>query len=205
MLSRLYQRILGNPFVYEHVRPLVVGGVDYSYAWSDLDVRPDEVVVDVGCGTGDGHKHLKGYKAYHGFDTDPIAIDYARNRTAGRPNVNLYARLLVEDDLQQIKPDKVMLGSLLHHLSDDEALSLLGMLSRTPNLKRVTTVDNIPLPGRPLNNFFVRLDRGKFPRTAEGYMGLAERAGLKVVHTSLHRIHPTRGLMMLFLMRLEKR
>lgn len=203
MLSRLYHRILGHPFVYEHVRPLVVGGVDYTTAWNDLDVGPDEVIVDVGCGTGDGHKHLKHYKAYHGFDTDPIAVDYARLRTAGRPNVHLNARLLVESDLQAIKPDKVMLGSLLHHLTDDEALGLLGMLARTPNLKRVTTVDNTPLPGKHLNNFFVRIDRGQHSRTAEGYMALAEKAGLKVTRTLLHRIHPTRGLMMLFLMRLE--
>jgi SAM-dependent methyltransferase len=204
MLSRLYQRLLGTPFVYEHVRPLVVGGVDYSAAWNDLNVTSDEIIVDVGCGTGDGHRYLRHYKTYYGFDTDPLAVDYARRRTTGRANVTLEARLLVEADLQRIKPDKVMLGSLLHHLSDSQALDLLGMLARTPNLKRVTTADIIPLEGRPLNNFFVRLDRGRFPRTAEGYTGLAERAGLKVVRTSLERIHPTRGLMMYFLMGLER-
>lgn len=204
MFSRLYQRLLGMPFVYENVRPLVVGGVDYGAAWKDLNVQADETVVDVGCGTGDGHRYLQSYKTYFGFDTDPLAIDYAKRRTAGRPNVSLEARLLVEDDLQRIKPDKVMLGSLLHHLSDEQALDLLGMLARTPNLKRVTTADIIPLAGRPLNNFFVRLDRGRFPRTADGYTQLAERAGLKVARTSLERIHPTRGLMMYFLMGLEK-
>ena len=26
----LYQRVLGTPFVYNHVRPLVVGGIDWT-------------------------------------------------------------------------------------------------------------------------------------------------------------------------------
>ena len=61
MLSAVYQRVMGHPFVYETVRPFVVGGVDNSPVWRDLDVGPDDVVVDIGCGTGDGLKHLSAF------------------------------------------------------------------------------------------------------------------------------------------------
>lgn len=203
MFSRLYQTVLGLPFVYEHIRPWVVGGVDYSFAWRDLDVQPDDVVVDVGCGTGDGLKHVSHFRSYYGFDLDSGAIAYARKRWASRTNAQFEDRRLVLADLERIKPQRVMLGSLLHHMSDADALELFAMLQRVPSIKRVTTVDITPLPGETLNNFFVMLDRGRYPRTLDGYAALAEQRGFQVVNRLLHPIHPTKGRMTCALMGLE--
>ncbi len=203
MISAIYQRVMGHPFVYEHVRPFVVGGVDNSPVWRQLGVEPDDVVVDVGCGTGDGLTHQTRFRAYHGFDTDPIALRAAYKRAAGRTDVHFEERRLEAADLERLRPSRVMLGGLLHHLSDSDVLELLSMLSQSPGLKRVATVDPTYVAGHHLSNLFARLDRGKFPRKPEGYISLAERANFRVVHHSLIKSHPKRGRSTFAMMGLE--
>ena len=203
LISSLYQRVLGHPFVYEHVRPFVVGGVDNGPAWRELDCGPDDVIVDVGCGTGDAFAHAIQFRAYHGFDTDVMALAMARRRSADRQNVHFEERVLQAADLEKLKPTRVMLCGLLHHISDSDALDLLGLLARSPGLQRVTSLDPTFLPGRYLNNFFTRLDRGRFPRTSQGYAALAEKAGFRVAKNTLMRSHPTKGRMDFVLMVLE--
>jgi len=193
MLKNLYQRILGTPFVYNHVRPFVVGGVDNSPAWRALEVGANDVVVDIGCGTGDALEHLSNFGRYYGFDNDPIAIEHAKRRAQGRDKVSFETKLIGPEELAALKPTRVMLCGLLHHLSDGDAAGLLGMLAKTPGLERVVSLDITYIPGRHLNNLFTRLDRGRFPRLDKGYAALAEGAGLKVTDLRHVRSHPTNG------------
>ena len=108
----LYDRILGLPFVYTRIRPLVVGGVDMTPSYENLAVGPDDVVVDVGCGPGEALKYLRAFKSLHGFDTDPIAISFARKLAAGRSNVSFEARPVTAGDLASIAPPRVMMNGL---------------------------------------------------------------------------------------------
>ena len=51
--SRWYQKLLGHPFVYDRLRPWIVGGIDMTAFYESLESETTDVVVDVGCGTGD--------------------------------------------------------------------------------------------------------------------------------------------------------
>lgn len=190
----LYNRLTGSSFVYDHVRPFIVGGVDNSPGYELLDVHADDVVVDVGCGTGDALNHLTSFREYVGFDVDARAIEVARRRAArlGR-NARFEARELVAADLEALKPSRVMLAGLLHHLPDDAAVGLLSMLARAPSVRRIATVDIVFLDGEHLSNALAMLDRGRECRRVEGYTALARRAGLRVVEERIVRCHPTRG------------
>ena len=121
--------MLGHPFVYNRVRPWVVGGVDMSPVYASLEAGPDDVILDVGCGTGNALHYLPSFKAYHGFDVDSVAIEFARKEAAGRPDVTYEARALVADDVALIQPSLVILAGLLHHLDDLQAIELLGMFT----------------------------------------------------------------------------
>jgi SAM-dependent methyltransferase len=197
----LYQRILGHPFVYDHIRPFVVGGVDLSPVYGSLESGPDDVILDVGCGTGDAHKYLKGFRAYHGFDTDPVAIKAATAKTAA-PNVHYECRLLTPEDVARIRPTRIILVGILHHLSDDEALALLRMCGSMSSDVRIVTADGVYLPGQWVSNTFAFFDRGRFVRKRPGYTGLAEKAGLRVVSDEIVRLHPTKGRVLFLMMRL---
>jgi len=199
----LYQRVLRHPFVYNRVRPWVVGGVDMSPVYEALGTGADDVVVDVGCGTGDALHYLPTFKAYHGFDIDPEAIEYAREAAAGRPGVRYEARELTEEDLRSIQPSLVILAGLLHHLDDESAAELLGMLARTKSIRRIVTQDPVFLRRERVSNLLAWLDRGRFVRTQDGYRGLAERAGLRFDEGHVMRSDPESGRARYFVMTLS--
>jgi SAM-dependent methyltransferase len=187
-------RVLGTPWVFEYIRPLVTGGIDYSRAYQRLRCDGGSAVLDVGCGTGDALRHLAAFDSYLGIDTDERAVRYAEARWSGRTNARFESRLCTSADVRSFAPTHVALVGLLHHLSDTHAVDILQMVRESPRLVRVLTLDIVYLPSHPYNNFLARLDRGRFGRTEAAYVALAERAGLRVVDRTIERCHPRRGL-----------
>jgi ubiquinone/menaquinone biosynthesis C-methylase UbiE len=198
-------RVLGHPWVYEHVRPLSVGGIDMSHAYRQLDCERDAVLLDVGCGTGDALKHLGEVSSYLGIDTDPVAIRYAQERWQQRRFARFECRHCTAEDLRAFSPSHVSMIGLLHHVDDETATGLLSMLRESPRLKRAVTLDIVELPGLQnwYNNMLARLDRGRFCRTEAGYIALARRAGLSIKKSYHAKSHPTRGLVKYFVLVLE--
>lgn len=204
-MANLYQRLLGNPFVYNRVRPLAVGGLDMSPFYRRVQARADSVVLDVGCGTGDALRYLERYQTYFGIDTDPVAIGFAQQQYGARPQVSFDCRLCDDDDVRRLQPTEVLLCGVLHHLPDDAAKGLLRLAASSPRLRRVVTSDIVYLHGEPVSNLFARLDRGRFCRRAYEYVALAEAAGLKVAESEVVRCHPRTGLAKYWMMSLELR
>jgi len=202
-VKAVYQKVLGHPFVYNRLRPWVVGGIDMSSVYAALEAGPEDVIVDVGCGTGDALHYLPAFKAYHGFDTDPVAIEFARKEAAGRPDVTYEARALAESDLASIQPSLVVLAGLLHHMDDSRALELLGMLARGRSIRTIVTQDVIYLPGESVSNLLARFDRGKFVRDEAGYRNLVDRAGLILERANIVKSHPESGRARYFVMTLS--
>src|SRR5688572_1201057 len=163
-MRSLYQKILGHPFVYEQIRPRVVGGIDMRGLYEMLGADGSKVVLDVGCGTGDALRYLDGFEEYVGIDNDPVAIEAASKRFGSKKGVRFECRTLRESDVAELAPTGVVLSGLLHHLSDSDAESLLRMVATSPRLARIVTSDIVYLPGKHFNNLLARLDRGKFCR-----------------------------------------
>jgi SAM-dependent methyltransferase len=176
----LYRRILGHPFVYDQIRPRVVGGIDMRPLYDLLSAPARRVVLDVGCGTGDALKYLEGFDRYFGIDTDPIAIDAARKRWGADPRVAFEARLLEPRDVTDLQPTGVVLSGVLHHLTNEEGVGVLRLVAGSPALVRVVTSDIVFLPGMLFNNVLAMMDRGRYCRTADAYANVAREAGLRV-------------------------
>ena len=191
--SRWYQRLLGHPFVYNRVRPWVVGGIDMTAFYESLEANATDVIVDVGCGTGDALRYLSSFKAYYGFDVDARAIEFARERAAGRPDVTFEARPVTAEDLASIQPTVGILAGLLHHMDDVESVRLLELLAGAPSIRRIATQDPVYLPGERVSNLLARLDRGRFVREEDGYRGLVNRAGLRIESLRIARSQAESG------------
>lgn len=175
----LFSKLLGHPFVYDQVRPRIVGGIDMKPLYDLLgDAR--RVVLDVGCGTGDALKHLGPVDGYLGVDTDPVAIDAARARYGGRENVRFECRHLHAADVIDLAPTGVVLSGVLHHLTNAEAEGVLRLALGSPSLERIVTADIVFLPGKLFNNVLAMMDRGRHCREPDAYAALARRAGLDV-------------------------
>jgi SAM-dependent methyltransferase len=200
----LYQRVLGTPFVYNHVRPFAVGGIDMTPFYDRVGASADDVVLDVGCGTGDALRYLKGFARYEGIDTDEVAIGFARKRYGDKPNVSFQCQLCTAEDVARIRPSRVLLCGLLHHLSDDQVLTLLASLKASPALQRIVTSDIVYLERSAISNLLASMDRGKFCRHREQYEALVAQAGLRVVESTIIRCHPKHGLAKYLLMTIER-
>ena len=185
---------LGHPWIFEHLRPLAVGGIDLSHAYRRLECDDDSTVLDIGCGTGDALRMLPRFRAYLGVDIDSRAVDYASRRWRGRENARFECRHVGESDLRDIRPTHAALIGLLHHMPNDEAEKLLRMLANSPGLKRAAAMDTVFLSGRPFNNFMARMDRGRFVRGKDDYANMAAAAGFRAEAHYIARSHPTRGL-----------
>jgi SAM-dependent methyltransferase len=196
----LLGRLLGQPWVFDHVRPLVTGGIDMSPAYEQLGCDERSVVLDVGCGTGDALTHLHSFASYVGVDTDPVAVRHASLRHAGRKNARFECRTAAPPDLTDRPVSHVSMVGLLHHLTDAEAIELLGLLRPCETLVRAVSLDIVYLPGYWYNNFVARFDRGKYCRTQSEYEDLVKRAGLRVAGSRRVRSHPKRGLVDYFVM-----
>jgi SAM-dependent methyltransferase len=198
-----YQRLLGTPFVYNQVRPLVVGGIDMSPFYDRVEATPDDVVLDVGCGTGDALKYLKTFSRYEGLDTDEVAINFARKSYGERERVSFKCQLCTGADVIAIAPSRVLLCGLLHHISNEQVLELFAALKASRQLHRIVTSDIVYLQRNTVSNFLASLDRGKFCRHREEYEALVAQAGLRLVESDIVRSHPTRGLAKYIMMTIE--
>jgi SAM-dependent methyltransferase len=201
---KLVERVLGHPWVYEHVRPLAVGGIDMSSAYQLLGCDERALMLDIGCGTGDALRHVPHFAGYLGLDTDPVALAHARSRHAARPHVSFEQRVCNAQDFSERPVSHVSMVGLLHHLSDSQALELLGLLARCTTLVRAVSLDIVYLDGRWYNNLLARLDRGRYCRTGEGYAALARDAGLRVLSQRIVPSQPTRGLVDYFILELGR-
>lgn len=191
-LREHFKWLLGNPFVYDYVRPALLGGIDYSRAYALLQNEPSDVIVDVGCGTGDGLNYLRNFSSYHGFDIDERAVAALRKRFrtgADAERIHAHVRLISKADLDSIKPNKAVLGGVLHHLSDSQIAGLFDILAHGGYVRQVLTTDVIFLEGKPMNNFLARMDRGDFVRTREAYLALWRNGDFRVVTEYLDDSH----------------
>jgi SAM-dependent methyltransferase len=173
-----YARLLGIPFVYDHLRPLLAGGYDFSAVYNCLDCRSEHVVVDIGCGTGAALGYISSFSSYHGFDVDAASVDKLTRKKNHDKRVCTYTREFTYSDLLQLEPDRIIMMGLLHHLSDTQLLTLLGTLVQSAKPFRAITIDPYILDGNIISRLFAGADRGRFIRREKEYLRLLEQPGL---------------------------
>jgi len=143
---------------------------------SELELKPGECVLDVGCGPAYYFERLPAVR-YIGFDTDRRYIDYARRRWGDRAEFRCEA--IAATHLAELpQADAVLLMGLLHHLSDDESANLLNLAARLlAQGGRVISLDTWfePSQGR-IARWMSENDRGGHVRQPEGFLALAREA-----------------------------
>jgi SAM-dependent methyltransferase len=193
VVAKIHQKLFGHPFVYDKVRPFVLGAIDYSRMYASLDAGPDSVVLDIGCGTGNALEYLASFSRYVGIDTDVTAVRAARHRYGKRDNVTFFSKICTPADVDSIRPTHVILAGVLHHLDDESARALLALVRTSPALRRVGTLDIVYVRGMIINNVLALLDRGRHCREAERYRALAEDSGFAIADQYLTGNRPDGG------------
>jgi ubiquinone/menaquinone biosynthesis C-methylase UbiE len=144
-------------------------------------VRPSgsQVVVDLGCGTGDLAHMLPDSVGYIGVDhnssyLDPGQLDASTG--SRRQFINGDVAALRELELPPI--DVAVAIGLLHHLTDEQVTEMLrSVAAKLAPAGRLITVDPVFWPVQASSaRLMMALDRGRFVRHPEHYELLVRRA-----------------------------
>ncbi len=181
-----FKSILGIPFVYSFAQKLIRGKGNYLFVKRYVKPVSGDSILDIGCGPGDILTELPMVN-YVGFDIDPRLIEAARRKygATGR----FFCSHIHEDSISSLGEfDLVLATGVIHHLSDEEALSLLRLARKTMTLGgRLITWDCCFLKDQSaFSRFLMARDRGKFVRTRPGYEHLASQVFSSVKSTIDH-------------------
>jgi SAM-dependent methyltransferase len=141
-----------------------------------LKIRPDDRILDIGCGPADILAYLPEDIEYHGYDVNEGYIAAAKRRYGNRGSF----------EVRGVSPDAVAdLGTfdlitaigVLHHLTDTEAeIVFASALQILRPGGRVITCDGAYVKGQnPIARLLLALDRGRHVRRPEDYLAIARR------------------------------
>ncbi|MGA7867217.1 MAG: methyltransferase domain-containing protein [Stellaceae bacterium] len=183
-------RLLYLPQVYNSFTS-VVGSESVMKLLAEQFVRPrpEDRILDVGCGTARILQYLP-VARYVGIDNNSRYISAARQRYRNRGEfvVGNVGALSVNPSERF---DIVLASGILHHIDDASAKSLLAASARLlAKDGRMVIADPVFAPGQsPVAKFLICLDRGRNVRTPEHYLTLAGTC-FKKVHSQVCDLHP---------------
>ncbi|MFB9265920.1 class I SAM-dependent methyltransferase [Bradyrhizobium erythrophlei] len=187
------QRITG---LYQSIRiPSIYKGLMFAlgadnairrYVNEVLKPTPGIKMLDVGCGPANILAYLPSLN-YTGIDLNEKHIAFARELYGSR------GRFVVGNAANDLRQDEnsfdlINISALLHHLADDEAISLFTSLKRLLKQDgRIVTIDNVWLPRqRTAVKLINKLDSGLNIRTPGGYLELLNGQGFDVQTRVFH-------------------
>ncbi|HCS12714.1 MAG: hypothetical protein COS82_10020 [Zetaproteobacteria bacterium CG06_land_8_20_14_3_00_59_53] len=183
-----FRAIFSHPAVYNLAQRAV--GAERARRMLVRDYFPPmqgKSILDIGCGTAEILRHLPEEMRYSGFDASEAYIDKARLEFGQRGDFR--AELVSEATLDGMAQfDVVLAFGLLHHLDDDDAVSLFRLAAHA--LKpdgMLITMDPVFAPGQnPLGRWLISRDRGRSVRSPEAYHALARSSFPLVNHHLRH-------------------
>jgi hypothetical protein len=172
-------RFFSIPWVYDTVRQLVIGGLDYRDIARFCAVGPEDRVFEIGCGIP-----FLSCRDYLGVDTDSAALRKARRFAS--PTIRFLEGEAWDEVCRALQPSVVLMIGLVHHIPDAAFQSMVLRLEQNGGrLPRIVSFESTVLKGYPVNNLLSALDRGRYVRTPQGYETLFARTGLRVTRKEI--------------------
>lgn len=140
-----------------------------------LNIKENDYVLDVGCGTANVLNYLPNKINYFGFDISEEYVANAKLNFGDR--ANFICGLLTEESIKTLPMfDVVIYIGVLHHLNDKEIEDSFCLVkSVMKDTARLVTIDPCFLEKQnPISKFLVSMDRGQNVRYGKKYMKLAE-------------------------------
>lgn len=166
--------VLSSPVAYDALQGLLgVTNARKRVCAEYIKARPNDYVVDIGCGTAEILKFLPREIHYYGFDLSQDYIDSAVRRFGDRGQFSCA-------DVTRLGPDEIppcnvaVAFGVLHHLDDEGAERLIDNLyDRLAPGGRLITVDPVFVDGQArIAHELISRDRGQNVRDCDGYLAL---------------------------------
>jgi len=175
--------LLSNPVIYSRYQDFI-GALEMRKRLVNEFIKPfpGAKIIDIGCGPGTMLGNLPDDIQYTGFDLESKYIEYAKQQYGDR------GEFICEgiDEFVNNTPnhfDIVTSIGLLHHLNDKQANKVFCIAKEAlvPGGRIITCDPAFVKNQNRITKFIVSLDRGKYVRTPEGYLGTANTVFSDVV------------------------
>ena len=166
-------KVVTVPFFYEAIQNLLGRKKAFNYlAEGPLATQAGDRVLDVGCGPGTLLSYL-GDVDYTGIDLNAPHIEQAKDKY-GHMGQFYYGNAVTDIDIAAGPYDLIICIGLLHHLEDDEAITLISSLSKRLSKRgRLVTFDPVYISRQnPIAKKLNDLDSGQNIRTQPAYAAL---------------------------------
>ncbi|MCL4474250.1 MAG: class I SAM-dependent methyltransferase [Actinobacteria bacterium] len=143
-----------------------------------LEIKPGDKILDIGCGPADILDYLPQHIEYTGVDNNVDYVVTAKKQFKNRGNFfckEISNDLLKDKILKTDSFDMVLAFGILHHLTDEKAISLFE-LAKAVLIKggRLVTLDGCFTQNQSaIAKSILKMDRGDFVRNEQEYLKLA--------------------------------
>ena len=173
LLNYIYKhgwQLLEHPIIYRGFRFLFGSEIFRKHYASVIDAKQGDVILDIGCGTGDILNSLP-HVQYVGFDINEKYINTAKQRFKDRGEF-VCAALQGYNTNGETPSDIVLATGILHHLDDDTCNTLFRLAYKSLRPRgRLITLDGIFTTNQNLlEGFFVARDRRRLSCQKDNYM-----------------------------------
>jgi SAM-dependent methyltransferase len=153
-------------FFYNIARRALLFGINNKPIIDALRLKPQESIIDIGCGWGEYAKISIPENIYTGIDNNPKALAYASKKYRGKNKVFLPLDIT---ELKNINKsyDKALLLGVLHHLPKDIMENHLFPFLKSNIKSTIVICDPVYLKNQFLSNLLGRLDKGKYVMSYE--------------------------------------
>ena len=170
------RRLLNKGYFYGLFQD-VVGDANIRRYFADnyLNVTPGAKVLDIACGTGRMIPFMPKVH-YVGIDNNQNYLDTARSRFAGQYSFYCHS-VSNEIPLDLSEFDLVIGAGIVHHLNDEDNYRLFRLAyDALKTGGRFVTLDVcLRRKQHYIARFMAHMDRGRFVRTQDAFLELAER------------------------------
>lgn len=153
----------------------------------------DDIIYDIGCGTGVSLEYLNRNSTYFGFDISMKYINEAKAKFKSRPNTNFFGYEFNSENTRDLpKCDLVIMIGVMHHISDGELKKIFSNIKKKmkPN-SHLLTVDPVFLDSQEtISKFLISQDRGKAVRHRNAYENLIKEFFDITVSEVMHQTFP---------------
>ena len=168
--------ILSHPAFYDLTQNILGAGRSRRKLVREyIRAKPDDQLLDIGCGTAELLPHLPEGLDYLGFDLSQPYIDAARKRYGDRGRFECMDIANFDDEAIKGGADIVLAIGILHHLDDDLAKALIATAwNKLKPSGRLITIDGTLTDdqSRVARTLILR-DRGQNIRQPQEYRALA--------------------------------
>jgi SAM-dependent methyltransferase len=188
MISRLKDSILESPLGYRlWSAPLIAPKIAAINSLLQKAGKTQGRFLDVGCGPGSNSPFFGAYFNYLGVDINPAYIQQAQHK---HPSMKFAVADATALALEGLAFDVVLMNSLIHHLDDSGARTLLESLRPQLNPGGVVIAQEplIPQQGEWFKHRLMRADRGKYFRQLTAWHQLYTSSGYTIAAEEYYTI-----------------